>query len=105
MMMLNIFNEYTKTSQKKQWCHANFCHLRNLEYASNVREQLSVLAERANLEKVSCGSNTERLRRALLDGLSDNLAELQRDFNYVTVNIICGLVQTQPIKFNWIICR
>lgn len=71
--------------QKKPWCHENFLHFRNLEYAVNVRKQLASLTERAKLEKISCESNTEYLRRALLEGLSENLAELQRDQNYVAV--------------------
>ncbi|KAF7384800.1 hypothetical protein HZH68_014412 [Vespula germanica] len=85
--LLNVFRGYTSTSsQKKVWCHENFLHHRNLEYASEVRQQLATLAERANLEKASCGTNTEQLRKALLEGLYENLAELQRDHSYVTVS-------------------
>ncbi|XP_015186996.1 PREDICTED: putative ATP-dependent RNA helicase DHX33 [Polistes dominula] len=84
--LLNVFRSYTTTSQKKAWCHEHFLHHRNLEYASEVRKQLAALAERANLEKVSCGNNTQQLRKALLEGLYDNLAELQRDNTYVTVS-------------------
>ncbi|XP_014610634.1 PREDICTED: putative ATP-dependent RNA helicase DHX33 [Polistes canadensis] len=84
--LLNVFRSYISTSQKKVWCHENFLHHRNLEYASEVRKQLAALAERANLEKVSCGNNTQQLRKALLEGLYDNIAELQRNNNYVTVS-------------------
>ncbi|XP_017889459.1 ATP-dependent RNA helicase DHX33-like [Ceratina calcarata] len=84
--LLNVFRAYTNTKQKKVWCHENFLHHRNLEYAAEVRQQLAALAERANLEKASCGTNTEQLRKALLEGLHDNLAELQRDQAYVTVS-------------------
>ncbi|XP_012344438.1 ATP-dependent RNA helicase DHX33 [Apis florea] len=84
--LLNVFRGYTNTKQKKVWCHDNFLHHRNLEYAVEVRHQLAALAERANLERASCGASTDRLRKALLEGLHDNLAELQRDQTYVTVN-------------------
>ncbi|XP_066583153.1 ATP-dependent RNA helicase DHX33-like [Prorops nasuta] len=84
--LLNVFRGYTGTNQKKLWCHENFLHYRNLEYGLEVRKQLAALAERANLEKASCGTNTERLRKALLEGLYDNLAELQRDLSYVTLS-------------------
>lgn len=84
--LLNVFRAYANTKQKKVWCHENFLHHRNLEYATEVRQQLATLAERANLEKASCGTNTEQLRKALLDGLYDNLAELQRDQTYITVS-------------------
>ena len=83
--MLNVYQGFINATQKKVWCSDNYLHFRNLEYAINVRNQLSSLAERAKLERASCGSNTENLRRALLEGLYENLAELQRDQNYVTV--------------------
>ena len=86
VMLLNVFRAYSNTKQKKAWCHENFLHHRNLEYAASVRQQLAMLAERANLEKASCGTNTEQLRKALLEGLYDNLAELQRDQTYITVS-------------------
>ena len=50
-----------------------------MEYAANVRKQLVAVAERAKLEKSSCENETEYLRKALLEGLSENLAKLQRD--------------------------
>lgn len=84
--LLNVFRGYTNTKQKKVWCHDNFLHHRNLEYAVEVRHQLAALADRANLERASCGTSTDRLRKALLEGLHDNLAELQRDQTYVTVS-------------------
>ncbi|XP_014488584.1 PREDICTED: putative ATP-dependent RNA helicase DHX33 [Dinoponera quadriceps] len=83
--LLNIFRQYQSTKQKKSWCHENFLHYRNLQYGSEVRQQLAALAERANLEGASCGTNTEQLRRALLEGLHENLAELQRDGTYITM--------------------
>ncbi|XP_016841401.1 ATP-dependent RNA helicase DHX33 [Nasonia vitripennis] len=84
--LLNVYRSYMNAQQKKPWCHENFLHFRNLDYAVNVRKQLASLTERAKLEKTSCESNTECLRRALLEGLSENLAELQRDQNYVAVS-------------------
>jgi ATP-dependent RNA helicase DHX33 len=77
-----------KATQKKSWCQENFLHFRNLEYAVNVKKQLTALAEKAKLESSSCENNTENLRRALFEGLSENLAELQRDQSYVAVIII-----------------
>ncbi|KYN05222.1 PREDICTED: putative ATP-dependent RNA helicase DHX33 [Cyphomyrmex costatus] len=84
--LLNVFRAYQSAAQKKVWCHENFLHHRNLEYGSEVRQQLAALAERANLEKASCGTNTKQLRKAFLEGLYENLAELQRDQTYVTVH-------------------
>ncbi|KAH0554200.1 ATP-dependent RNA helicase DHX33 [Cotesia glomerata] len=86
--LLNVFKNYTSLNdnRKKTWCFDNFMHHRNLEYATEIRAQLARLTERANLEQSSCGSNTERLRKALLEGLSGNLAELQRDNTYMILS-------------------
>lgn len=86
--MLNVYRSYLNATQKKIWCNENCIHHRNLEYAIDVRRQLATLATKANLEILSCGNNTEPLRRALLEGLSDNLAEIQRDNSYITVSFI-----------------
>ncbi|KAL7292458.1 hypothetical protein TKK_0014037 [Trichogramma kaykai] len=85
VMLLNVYRGYLQAKNKKKYCHENFLHHRNLEYALNVRQQLVTVAERAKLELSSCGKNTENVRRALLEGLSDNLAELQRDQTYISV--------------------
>ncbi|XP_057329367.1 ATP-dependent RNA helicase DHX33 isoform X2 [Microplitis mediator] len=92
--MLNVYKTYTNEVKKKVWCQDNYLHHRNLEYATEIRAQLSRLTERANLEKSSCGSNTELLRKALLDGLNENVAELQRDNTYVT------LATRQPVTIH-----
>ncbi|KAK0090858.1 hypothetical protein PV325_000024 [Microctonus aethiopoides] len=83
--LLNVYRGYINAAHKKAWCHENFLHHRNLEYALNVRDQLARVAKCANLEKSSCGTNTEPLRKSLLEGLADNIAELQRDRTYVTL--------------------
>lgn len=100
-MLLNIFRQYQNTKQKKVWCHENFLHYRNLQYGSEVRQQLAALAERANLESASCGTNTEQLRKALLEGLYENLAELQRDGTYVTVSkrFDADIITSAPLYF------
>ncbi|XP_034951798.1 ATP-dependent RNA helicase DHX33 isoform X2 [Chelonus insularis] len=84
--LLNVYRGFTNATQKKVWCQENFLHHRNLEYATEVRSQLSRLAERANVEKSSCGADTASLRKCLLEGLTDNLAELQRDNTYITLS-------------------
>lgn len=87
--LLNVYRGFIGAQPaRKPWCQDNFLIFRNLDYAANVRNQLAGLTEKAKLEKTSCEGNTELLRRALLDGLSENLAELQRDDTYVAVIIL-----------------
>ncbi|XP_036141524.1 ATP-dependent RNA helicase DHX33-like [Monomorium pharaonis] len=79
-------SEHIKALRRRR-CGAmrTFCTIEIWSTGSEVRQQLAALAERANLEKASCGTNTKQLRKAFLEGLYENLAELQRDQTYVTV--------------------
>lgn len=67
------------------WCHDNFLNTRNLSYARDVRKQLLDIAEHLNLPINSCGDNFDQVRKCLLMGLFDNIAELQRDNFYLTI--------------------
>ncbi|XP_014218187.1 putative ATP-dependent RNA helicase DHX33 [Copidosoma floridanum] len=84
--LLNVYKGFLNAQQKKVWCQENFLHFRNLDYAQNVRKQLATLTELAKLEKMSCGNDTECLRRAMLEGLRENVAEMQRDQSYVSIS-------------------
>lgn len=70
----------------QQWCYENFLNARNLEYAMNVRSQLKELCERLDIPQSSCGQELDCVRKCLLTGLFQNLAELQKDKQYITVS-------------------
>lgn len=50
-----------------------------------MRKQLLEIVERLSLQINSCGSNFDQVRKCLLAGLFDNIAELQRDNFYMTI--------------------
>lgn len=50
-----------------------------------MRKQLQEIVERLDLPLNSCGNNQDQVRKCLLIGLFDNIAELQRDNTYVTI--------------------
>lgn len=54
-------------------------------YARDVRSQLLEIVERLALQVNSCGNNFDQVRKCLLVGLFDNIAELQRDNFYLTI--------------------
>ncbi|XP_075212516.1 ATP-dependent RNA helicase DHX33 [Lycorma delicatula] len=83
--LLNIYRCFNNMKNKKKWCFDNFMNSWNMEYASEVRTQLTELCRNNNLVISSCGNNMERVRKVFLTGLFMNLAELQRDKSYVTV--------------------
>ncbi|XP_067621599.1 ATP-dependent RNA helicase DHX33 [Eurosta solidaginis] len=85
LTLLNVINAFLKTEKVKLWCHDNFLNTRNLSYAREVRKQLVEIVERLNFPMNSCGSNQDQVRKCLLMGLFDNIAELQRDNTYLTI--------------------
>lgn len=110
LTLLNIFKAFAKSERPKTWCHDNFLNIRNLNYALEVRKQLTEICERLKLEFSSCGTKFDQVsedydlfvdsiaynlfflkllfiqvRKCLLSGLFINIAELQRDNHYLTL--------------------
>uniref|UniRef100_A0A1B6DZY5 RNA helicase n=1 Tax=Clastoptera arizonana TaxID=38151 RepID=A0A1B6DZY5_9HEMI len=83
---LNIYRCFNNIKLKNQWCFENYLNPRNLEYSVEVRKQLADLCKKCGLEPTSCGQNLDVVRKCLLTGLFHNVAELQRDKQYITVN-------------------
>lgn len=61
LTLLNVFKAYAKSERPKIWCHDNFLNTRNLSYALDVRNQLSEICKRVNLEFSSCGNNFDQV--------------------------------------------
>uniref|UniRef100_A0A1A9UDD7 RNA helicase n=1 Tax=Glossina austeni TaxID=7395 RepID=A0A1A9UDD7_GLOAU len=85
LTLLNVFSAFQKIDKVKLWCHDNFLNTRNLLYAREVHKQLLEITERLQLQINSCGENHDQVRKCLLMGLFDNIAELQRDHFYLTI--------------------
>lgn len=83
--LLNIYRSFSAVTQKKRWCHENFLNMRNLQYASEVRSQLAELCQRCKMPLSSCNQNMDQVRKCLATGLFMNIAELQRERQYLTV--------------------
>lgn len=87
--LLNIYREFGNVGQanKRTWCHEHFINVKNILYARDIREQLTVICKKCELHIASCGSNMDQLRRCLLTGLFTNVAELHTDKRYITVSL------------------
>lgn len=84
--LLNIFREFANVGQNvRSWCHENFLHMRNLLQAREIRAQLEEICRKQGFSISSCGSQMNQIRKCLLTGLFMNIAELQRDKQYITV--------------------
>lgn len=86
LMLLNVYKAFEKTEKIKLWCHDNFLNTRNLLYARDVRNQLLEISQRLSLQVTSCGNDMDQVRKCILAGLFDNIAELQRDNFYLTIS-------------------
>lgn len=86
LTLLNVFRAFSNAERVKVWCQENFVNARNLTYAREVRNQLSEICERLELPKSTCGDNVDQVRKCLISGLFNNVAEVQRDHQYMTLS-------------------
>lgn len=87
IMLLKLYKAYRAANSDIEWCKENFVDFRNMKMVHNIRRQMYALYDRSSLNKNSCGSNTELIRKCLTVGLFCNLAVLGKDREYRTVGI------------------
>ena len=74
LTLLNVFNSWKQSGYSSSWCFENFILARSMRQAKDVREQLVRIMERYRQPIVSCGRETDRVRRALCAGFFRNAA-------------------------------
>ncbi|KAF2797073.1 P-loop containing nucleoside triphosphate hydrolase protein [Melanomma pulvis-pyrius CBS 109.77] len=74
LTLLNVYNSWKRSGYSTTWCFENFIQARSMRQAKNVREQLISIMERCHHPVVSCGRETEKVRRALCAGFFRNTA-------------------------------
>ncbi|CRL01348.1 CLUMA_CG014363, isoform A [Clunio marinus] len=88
LTLLNIFTEYKKHNKSKQWCTEHFLNQKSLQYAFEVRQQLAEICDNVNVSSQadSPHHNVDQIRKCLITGLFNNVAELQqRDNHYIVM--------------------
>lgn len=79
LTLLNIWNQWVDTNFSYVWARENFLQFRSLGRARDVRDQLSRLCDRVEVNVSSCGeSNTAPIQKAITAGFFPNAARLQR---------------------------
>lgn len=103
LTLLNIFREYSNVGQskKRSWCHEHFINLRNILHSREVRNQLEDICKKCGLISASCGSQTDQVRKCLLAGLFMNVAQMQRDKQYITVSVASFCIFCVSIDVSW----
>ncbi|KAF4530132.1 hypothetical protein B566_EDAN001389 [Ephemera danica] len=84
--LLTIYRAFCAAKQKKMFCLENHLSLRALQHATQIREQLELICDRAGLTPSSCGTDLSVVRNCLITGLFNNVATHQRDKSYFTLN-------------------
>lgn len=108
--LLNVFNEFKSKSQPKKWCFDNFLMERHLSHAASVRTQLLDICTMLGIKSSSCGNDPIPVVKCLLTGLSQNVAELQRDNSYLCLSnrtgarihpssVLCGRARPSYVLF------
>eukprot|EP00037_Helgoeca_nana_P017478 m.165691 g.165691 ORF g.165691 m.165691 type:complete len:687 (-) comp24011_c0_seq1:224-2284(-) len=77
LTLLRVYTEYRSFKGSDEWCRKNFVNSRTLRTVVDTRAQLRGMCTRLDLEMVSCQSDTVAIRKALLAGLSRNVATAQ----------------------------
>lgn len=93
LTMLNVYHAFKSPKAQadpKKWCHEHFLSLRALQSADNVRQQLSRIMEREEIELVSTPFEDkkyyENIRKALVAGFFMQVAKKEGSGKtYITV--------------------
>ncbi|KAG6006701.1 hypothetical protein E4U21_006776 [Claviceps maximensis] len=85
LTLLNVYNSWKQNSYSKPWCFENFIQARSMSRAKDVRDQLVKIMERYKHPVVSCGRNTDKIRRALCSGFFRNAARKDPQEGYKTL--------------------
>lgn len=74
LTMLNVYNAWKRSGYSAPWCFENFLQPRSMRRVGDVRTQLVEIMERYRHKIISCGSQTDQVRRALCAGFFRNAA-------------------------------
>ncbi|KXX75249.1 Pre-mRNA-splicing factor ATP-dependent RNA helicase prp22 [Madurella mycetomatis] len=79
LTLLNVYNSWKQSGYSSSWCFEHFILARSMRQAKDVREQLVKIMERYRQPIVSCGRETDRVRRALCAGYFRNAARRETE--------------------------
>lgn len=88
LTMLNVYRAFTKSEREKVWCHENSLNFRNLNYARDVRSQLSDICEQLGLEMGSCQDDVDRV------------SVLYNLVFYIKTYCLCVIISGPPMPYH-----
>lgn len=85
LTLLNVYDAWKRSNFSTQWCFENFLQARNMRRAQDIRQQLIGILDRYHHRIVSCGRNSQIVRKALCEGFFRNAAKKDPQEGYKTV--------------------
>lgn len=74
--LLRVFNSWKETDYSEAWCDHNYIQVRSMKRAKDIRQQLEVLLERAEIELSSSPNDLEAIKKAVTSGFFSHSAKL-----------------------------
>ena len=78
LALCTVYEEWQDSNFSDNWCFTNFVQARSMRRARDIREQMAMLAERAEIELVREGTQ-EQLLKCITSGFFYNSATRNRD--------------------------
>ncbi|KAJ9651998.1 DEAH-box ATP-dependent RNA helicase prp22 [Neophaeococcomyces mojaviensis] len=85
LTLLNVYNGWKNSRFSDPWCFENYIQKRSMSRARDIRKQLVEVMGRYRHQIVSCGRNTEKVRKALCSGFFRNSARKDPQEGYKTL--------------------
>lgn len=74
LTLLNVYHMWKQNGYANAWCFENFIQPRSMRQAKSIRDQLVNIMDRYHHPIISCGQETQKVRRALCAGFFRNTA-------------------------------
>ncbi|KAK3294462.1 ATP-dependent RNA helicase DHX8 [Chaetomium fimeti] len=85
LTLLNVYTSWKNNGFANAWCFENFIQARSMRRAKDVRDQIVKIMERHRHPIISCGRDTDKIRRSLCSGFFRNTARKDPQEGYKTL--------------------
>ncbi|KAK9237374.1 P-loop containing nucleoside triphosphate hydrolase protein [Lipomyces kononenkoae] len=85
LTLLTVYNAWKQNDYSASWCFENFIQARSMRRAQEVRQQLVTIMQRYKHKIMSCGADSDRVRRALCSGFFRNACRRDPQEGYRTL--------------------
>lgn len=89
LTFLNVYNQWRRHNYSSKWCTEHFIHAKALRKAREVRQQLLDIMKTQRVALVSCGGDTDTVRKAICSAYFYNAAKIKGIGEYV--NMLNGM--------------